>query len=60
MMQHIGKTSYSIYLWHWPLWVFWHLADWPVTFVSQVLLILLSLAAGWASYAWVENGGKLV
>ena len=55
VMQHIGKTSYSIYLWHWPLWVFWHLADWPVTFVSQVLLILLSLAAGWTSYAWVEN-----
>ena len=55
VMQHIGKTSYSIYLWHWPLWVFWHLADWPVMFISQVLLILLSLATGWASYVWVEN-----
>lgn len=55
VVQHIGKTSYSIYLWHWPLWVFWHLADWPITIVSQMLLILLSLAAGWISYVWVEN-----
>lgn len=55
VVQHIGKTSYSIYLWHWPLWVFWHLVDWPITIVSQVLLILLSLAAGWVSYVWVEN-----
>ncbi|WP_280174517.1 acyltransferase family protein [Pantoea rodasii] len=55
MVQHIGKTSYSIYLWHWPLWVFWHLADWPITLVSQLSLIVLSLAAGWASYVLVEN-----
>lgn len=55
IVQHIGKTSYSIYLWHWPLWVFWHLADWPITLVSQAMLILLSLATGWASYVLVEN-----
>ncbi|EJL92513.1 acyltransferase family protein [Pantoea sp. GM01] len=55
IVQHIGKTSYSVYLWHWPLWVFWHLVNWPITLVSQALLILLSLAAGWASWLLVEN-----
>lgn len=55
VVQPIGKASYSIYLWHWPLWVFWHLADLPVTPVSQASLIALSLLAGGVSWALVEN-----
>jgi peptidoglycan/LPS O-acetylase OafA/YrhL len=55
VVQHIGKWSYSIYLWHWPLWVCWHLADLPVNAVTQILLIALSMLAGWASFTLVET-----
>ena len=53
--QCIGKWSYSIYLWHWPLWVFWHLADLPVNAVTQFALIGLSIFAGWASFTLIEG-----
>ncbi|MFT4274244.1 MAG: acyltransferase family protein [Pantoea sp.] len=60
VVQPIGKASYSIYLWHWPLWVFWHLADLPVTPVSQAVLITLSLLLGGLSWALVENKAGLL
>lgn len=53
--QALGKWSYSIYLWHWPLWVFWHLADFPVNIASQTVLVILSIVAGWASFSLVES-----
>jgi len=53
--QALGKWSYSIYLWHWPLWVFWHLAGWPVNGITQLVLIGLSVFAGWASFTLVEG-----
>ncbi len=53
--QYLGKWSYSIYLWHWPLWVFWHLADLPVNAAMQAALIGISIFAGWASFTLVEG-----
>jgi hypothetical protein len=43
---YIGKCSYSIYLWHWPLWVYTH---------SSALTILFSLGIGALSYEWIET-----
>ena len=52
----IGLISYSLYLWHWPLIVFWRY--WPghaVTFTSSAGLILASIALAWASWRFIER-----
>lgn len=53
--QFLGNTSYSIYLWHWPL-VFYlsylEVAQNP-TFI--VLAIVLSILFGWLSFKYIET-----
>ncbi|EXD15032.1 acyltransferase family protein [Acinetobacter baumannii] len=53
--QFLGNTSYSIYLWHWPL-VFYlgylEVSHQP-TFVLAA--IVLSVVFGWASYKYIET-----
>jgi peptidoglycan/LPS O-acetylase OafA/YrhL len=51
----VGKLSYSIYLWHWPVIVFmkWTsgLADWP----HQLAACFISFLLAWASWRYIEN-----
>jgi peptidoglycan/LPS O-acetylase OafA/YrhL len=60
--QWLGKTSYSIYLWHWPLSVALIYLEldhhWGAISVSMVLTLML----GWASWAYVEQpaGRRLI
>ena len=54
VMQYIGKYSYSIYLWHWPIvlvFVYWGLT----TNQYLILGMLLSLIAGYLSYVFIES-----
>lgn len=52
----IGLISYSLYLWHWPLIVFWRYAqDAALSGWQPLLAIALSLAAGWASWRYIEQ-----
>lgn len=51
----VGKISYSLYLWHWPVFV---LCRWTVgldSWVTRVAAVAVTFALAWASYAWVEN-----
>ncbi len=43
---YIGKMSYSIYLWHWPIWVFTR---------NPSITLIASLLIGWLSYELVEK-----
>ena len=53
----IGRISYSLYLWHWPLIVF-ALALFPkgaVTVPAKLLLFGMSIGAAWLSYRFIEQ-----
>lgn len=52
--QFLGTTSYSIYLWHWPVVVFMLQNEIGGIWASLVG-ILISILLGWISYVLVEN-----
>jgi peptidoglycan/LPS O-acetylase OafA/YrhL len=55
-MRFVGLISYSLYLWHWPIFVFykaWRIE--PVSAAESALLVLLTFAAATASWRWVER-----
>ncbi len=52
----IGRISYSLYLWHWPIVVFWTYrtdGDWRLR--EQALVLLLSLLAAALSWRFIEE-----
>ncbi|MCC1491378.1 acyltransferase family protein [Cognatishimia sp. F0-27] len=52
----IGLLSYSLYLWHWPIYVFGaYLRGGALDPVSAAVLIALSLALAWLSWRFVET-----
>jgi peptidoglycan/LPS O-acetylase OafA/YrhL len=55
MMVWIGLISYPLYLWHWPLLVFFALIKFaPLTLLERGLIVGLSFALAWATYRFVE------
>jgi peptidoglycan/LPS O-acetylase OafA/YrhL len=58
-VQRIGDWSYSIYLWHWPIWVFalsWlAVRGYEVGSAQKLAMVLASLALGALSYHYVEQ-----
>ena len=58
-VQRIGDWSYSIYLWHWPVWVFalsWlAVRGYQVGAAQKIVLVLISLVTGALSYRYVEQ-----
>lgn len=52
----IGLISYSLYLWHWPLIVFWqYRLDGAMTGLHSAALIVVSLAIAWVSWRYIEQ-----
>jgi peptidoglycan/LPS O-acetylase OafA/YrhL len=51
----IGLISYPLYLWHWPLLVFFAIIKFaPPTLPERELILLLSVPLAWATYRFVE------
>ncbi len=53
----IGKFSYSAYLWHWPVIVYYriYISERSFTFLETLSLILLSLFLGYLSWRFIEE-----
>lgn len=55
-VQWIGLASYSLYLWHWPLIVFFlHVAGHRPKPLESLILLATSLLLAWGSLKWVET-----
>jgi peptidoglycan/LPS O-acetylase OafA/YrhL len=54
-IQHVGNTSYSIYLWHWPLIALWPLVVGPITPIGALGIVALTIGLATASTFWVED-----
>ena len=56
LLKWTGNASYSIYLWHWPLIVFYKLKFSPaLSFTEQFSLFVLALVLGFASWWFIEE-----
>jgi peptidoglycan/LPS O-acetylase OafA/YrhL len=54
-MVWIGRISYPLYLWHWPLLVFFAIVKFmPLTLLERGLVVGLSVLLAWATYRFVE------
>ena len=52
----IGLISYPLYLWHWPLLVFFAMIKFaPLTLLERELIVLLSVVLAWLTYWLVES-----
>lgn len=54
-LRAIGRGSYSLYLWHWPVFV---LMRWTVgldTPLQAIVALAVSAGLAWLSYRWVEQ-----
>jgi hypothetical protein len=55
-LRWVGRLSFSLYLWHWPLLVLTrHLALDAPTALQAGLAVVLSVLLAWASLRWIET-----
>jgi peptidoglycan/LPS O-acetylase OafA/YrhL len=54
-LQFLGKISYSLYLWHWPVYVIARHFGVEASIASDVFLILLSILLAVFSFVYIEN-----
>lgn len=52
----IGKISYSLYLWHWPVYVLYNYGKvTPISFLDQIVMLLITFIGAFLSWKFVET-----
>lgn len=54
-IQFTGKISYSLYLWHWPVFVTANYLGLPAGFASTLLLLIISFTLAYISFTYIES-----
>lgn len=54
-LQFIGRLSYSWYLWHWPMLVFFKITEIRISLLDRIFCALASLVIAMVSFALVEK-----
>ncbi len=60
VMRFIGKISYSLYLWHWPIVVFygyWLIREFH--FIDKIVMATLTFIIAWCSWRFLETPFRL-
>lgn len=55
VIQFTGKISYSLYLWHWPVFVTANYLGLPAGFASTLLLLIISFSLAYISFTYIES-----
>lgn len=55
LFRNIGKISFSIYLWHWPVVALYHYYDYPSTWWANIGLVFICLLCGCLGYIIIEK-----
>jgi peptidoglycan/LPS O-acetylase OafA/YrhL len=55
LLRYVGDRSYSIYLWHWPLIVFYRAYSPTIDLLAGLVLIVMTVAISHFSYRFVEQ-----
>lgn len=50
----IGDWSYSVYLWHWPIWVLL-ITTFNRSHTVTIAAFVLSMVLGWVQFQWIER-----
>ena len=53
----LGTIAYSLYLWHWPLLIFWlaHTGETRADFLTGTVVLLVSVILAWLTTKFIEN-----
>ena len=51
----LGLISYSLYLWHWPIFVAADLSNAPTGLLPSIILIVVATAVAWVSWRFIET-----
>jgi peptidoglycan/LPS O-acetylase OafA/YrhL len=55
VVQFIGKISYSLYLWHWPLYVIAIYLGFKIDWQTTAILLLLGVSLAYLSHKYIEQ-----